>query len=137
MLRAGPPAARAATQASARPRSRTSSSAAPSHISAGAKNMYTDSDRVGFESGLTIAEKPVLAVSHQISPLSASAMRSRYSRCHSGLRSRWVARRLSEMLARHTDAVAAIRAASAPTTASVIHAPAAIAIRAAVRPRLP
>ena len=47
--------------------------------------MYTDSESVGLESGLTTAEKPVLAVSQKISPLSASAKRSRYSRCHSGL----------------------------------------------------
>ena len=52
-----------AAHESARPRSRTSSSVAPSHSSAGAKNMYTDSDSVGLESGLTTAEKPVLAVS--------------------------------------------------------------------------
>ena len=55
--------ARRAVHASARPRSRTSSSVAPIQSSAGAKNMYTDSDSVGFESGLTTAEKPVLAVS--------------------------------------------------------------------------
>ena len=43
--------------------SRTSSSAEPIHSSAGAKNMYTESDSVGFESGLTTAENPVLTVS--------------------------------------------------------------------------
>ena len=35
--------------------------------------MYTESDSVGLESGLITAEKPVLAVSQKISPLSASA----------------------------------------------------------------
>ena len=57
------PAARRAAQASTPPRRRTSKSVVPIHRSAGAKNMYTDSDRVGFESGFTTAEKPVFAVS--------------------------------------------------------------------------
>ena len=60
---ARPPAARRATAAMARPRSRTSSRVAPIQSSAGAKNMYTDSDSVGLESGFTTAEKPVRAVS--------------------------------------------------------------------------
>ena len=57
------PATLPADHASARPRRRTRSSVAPIHSSAGPKNMYTDSDSVGFESGLTTAVKPVLAVS--------------------------------------------------------------------------
>ena len=61
-MRAGPPAERAASQASARPPRRRSRSAAPSQSSAGARNMYTESDSVGFESGFTTAEKPVRAV---------------------------------------------------------------------------
>ena len=56
------PAIFLALHASAPPRNRTSSSVAPIHSSAGPKNIYTDSDSVGFESGLTIAENPVLAV---------------------------------------------------------------------------
>ena len=36
---------------------------APIHKSAGAKNMYTESESVGFASGLTTAAKPVLTVS--------------------------------------------------------------------------
>jgi hypothetical protein len=39
------------------------SRAAPSQSYAGAKNMYTESDSVGFESGFTTAEKPVFDVS--------------------------------------------------------------------------
>ena len=121
-LCAGPPAARLATQRQSRARGAArAASVAPIHRSAGAKNMYTDSDSVGFESGLTTAEKPVLAVSHQMSPLSASAATSRYSRCHSGLPSRRDDRRLSLTLARQTEAVAPTRAASAPATAIATH----------------
>src|SRR6516165_12298872 len=83
--------------------------------------MYTDSDRVGFESGLITAEKPVLAVSQKISPLSASATTSRYRRCHSALVGRRDPRWLALMLCRDALARAASRAANAPPTASATH----------------
>ena len=58
-----PGTARPAAHTNTRPRRRTSRSVAPSHRSAGAKNMYTESDSVGLESGFTTAENPVRAVS--------------------------------------------------------------------------
>ena len=62
-LSARPRTARVISHDNAPPRRRTSNSVAPIHSRAGAKNMYTDSESVGLESGLTTAEKPVLAVS--------------------------------------------------------------------------
>ena len=60
---ARPGVARRASQATMPPRRRTRSSVAPIHSRAGPKNMYTDSESVGLESGFTTAEKPVRAVS--------------------------------------------------------------------------